>query len=150
MTALVRLPHGLMRRYLSFLERLLVAAGLSALVFAVVSNIPVYPPNWDLVILATVFVVALWFPAAAYFIACEGLTNAVKHAHASRVVVSTAQQNGTLVVSVADDGVGGASRSAGSGLSGLADRVEAQGGALTLASDPGEGTTLTAELPCRS
>ena len=69
MTALVRLPHGLMRHYLSFLERLLVAAGLSALVFAVVSNIRVYPPNWDLVILATVFVVALWFPAAAYFIA---------------------------------------------------------------------------------
>ena len=69
MSALVRLPHGLMRRYLSFLERLLVAAGLSALVFAVVSNIPVYPPNWDLVILATVFVIALWWPAAAYFIA---------------------------------------------------------------------------------
>jgi hypothetical protein len=69
MTTLVRLPHGLMRRYLSFLERLLVAAGLSALVFAVVSTIPVYPPNWDLVILATVFVIALWWPAAAYFIA---------------------------------------------------------------------------------
>jgi signal transduction histidine kinase len=66
------------------------------------------------------------------------------------VVLSTAQRNGTLLVSVADDGVGGASQAIGSGLSGLADRVEAQGGALTLASDPGEGTTLTAELPCRS
>jgi hypothetical protein len=69
MSALVRMPHGLMRRYLSFLERLLVAAGLSALVFGVLNQIPVYPPNWDLVILATVFVVALWWPAAAYFIA---------------------------------------------------------------------------------
>ena len=69
MTALVRVPHGLMRRYLSFLERLLVAAGLSALVFGVMNSIPVYPPNWDLVILATIFVVALWWPAAAYFLA---------------------------------------------------------------------------------
>lgn len=69
MSALVRMPHGLMRRYLSFLERLLVTAGLSALVFGVMNNIPVYPPDWDLVILATVFVVALWWPGAAYFIA---------------------------------------------------------------------------------
>lgn len=69
MTALVRLPHSLMRRYLSFLERLLVSAGLSALVFSVMNNIPVYPANWDLVIVATIFVVALWWPGAAYFIA---------------------------------------------------------------------------------
>jgi hypothetical protein len=69
MSVLVRLPHGLMRRYLTFLERLLVAAGLSGLVFGLISSIPVYPPNWDLVILATIFVVALWYPGAAYFIA---------------------------------------------------------------------------------
>ncbi len=69
MTALVRLPHSLMRRYLSFLERLLVSAGLSALVFSVINSIPVYPLNWDLVIVATIFVVALWWPGAAYFMA---------------------------------------------------------------------------------
>lgn len=69
MSALVRLPHGLMRRYLSFLERLLIAAGLSGLLYGLLSSLPVYPPNWDLVILAAVFVVALWWPGAAYFIA---------------------------------------------------------------------------------
>jgi signal transduction histidine kinase len=88
--------------------------------------------------------------AAAYFIACEGLTNAVKHARASKVVLSAAQDNGTLVVSVTDDGIGGAARSEGSGLSGLTDRVAAQGGVLTIKSRPGQGTTLTAELPCGS
>ncbi len=88
--------------------------------------------------------------AAAYFIACEGLTNAVKHAQASKVVLSAAQRNGTLVVSVADDGVGGAAEGEGSGLSGLSDRVVAQGGTLSLESPRGRGTTLTAELPCAS
>ncbi len=88
--------------------------------------------------------------AAAYFIACEGLTNAVKHAHASRILLSAAQRNGTLVVSVADDGIGGASTRNGSGLSGLSDRVTAQGGTLIVESGSGTGTTLTAELPCES
>ncbi|GAB4535616.1 MAG: hypothetical protein Kow0063_20080 [Anaerolineae bacterium] len=69
MSVLVRLPHGLMRRYLSFLERIIVAAGLAGLVFTLVNSLPVYPPNWDLVILALVFVVALWWPGVAYFIA---------------------------------------------------------------------------------
>jgi len=88
--------------------------------------------------------------AAAYFIVCEGLTNAVKHAHASQVVVTATRQNGSLVVSVADDGVGGALPVAGSGLAGLADRVAAQGGSLQLLSVPAAGTTLTVELPCAS
>jgi signal transduction histidine kinase len=88
--------------------------------------------------------------AAAYFIACEGLTNAVKHAKASKVVVSAARANGKLVVSVADDGVGGAAEAGRSGLRGLADRIAAQGGKLDIRSEPGAGTTLTAELPCGS
>jgi signal transduction histidine kinase len=88
--------------------------------------------------------------AAAYFIACEGLINAVKHAQASKIVLSAGQDNGTLVVSVADDGIGGAATGEGSGLSGLADRVVAQGGVLTIESRPGEGTTVIAELPCGS
>jgi signal transduction histidine kinase len=88
--------------------------------------------------------------AAAYFIACEGLTNAVKHARASKVVLGASEHGGTLVVSVSDDGIGGASTGDGSGLSGLSDRVAAQGGTLMLRSEPGRGTTLTVELPCGS
>jgi signal transduction histidine kinase len=88
--------------------------------------------------------------AAAYFIACEGLTNAVKHAKASKVVLSAGRANGRLVISVADDGVGGAADAGGSGLRGLADRIAAQGGTLDIRSEPGAGTTLTAELPCGS
>jgi len=88
--------------------------------------------------------------AAAYFIACEGLTNAVKHARASRVLLTARGQNGKLVVSVADDGVGGAIARNGSGLTGLSDRVAAHGGTLRIDSDSGGGTTLVAELPCVS
>ncbi len=85
--------------------------------------------------------------AAAYFIAAEGLTNAVKHSRASRISVSAQRDNGTLVVVVADDGVGGASEAEGTGLRGLADRVEAHQGALRVDSVPDGGTTLTANLP---
>ena len=88
--------------------------------------------------------------AAAYFIAREGLTNAVKHADATRIVLSAGRENGKLVVSVADDGVGGARPTSGSGLRGLSDRVAAHGGTLRIESDRGAGTTLTAELPCGS
>ena len=87
---------------------------------------------------------------AAYFIACEGITNAVKHADASRIVLSAGRENETLVVSVMDDGGGGATPTPGSGLSGLADRVAAYGGSLRIESDLGAGTTLIAELPCGS
>jgi signal transduction histidine kinase len=87
---------------------------------------------------------------AAYFTACEGLTNAVRHAHATKVVLSAARHNGALVVSVVDNGVGGASARAGSGLTGLVDRVAAQGGTLRIRSEAGTGTTITAEFPCLS
>jgi signal transduction histidine kinase len=86
--------------------------------------------------------------AAAYFIASEGLTNAVKHSGASTVSVSAARHDGRLVVSVSDDGAGGADSAGGSGLRGLRDRVEAHGGTLRIDSHTGAGTTLTAELPC--
>ena len=88
--------------------------------------------------------------AAAYFVASEGLTNAVKHARADQVVLQVARQNSTLVVSVADDGVGGAAVERGSGLTGLSDRVAARGGRLRIESARGHGTTLIAELPCAS
>jgi signal transduction histidine kinase len=87
---------------------------------------------------------------AAYFVACEGLTNAVKHAHAKRVVLRVARENGRLVVRVTDDGVGGAAPHNGSGLTGLSDRVAAHGGNLHIDSITGHGTALTAEFPCAS
>ena len=86
--------------------------------------------------------------AAAYFVANEALVNAVKHAEGSSVVVRAGRENGRLTLSVSDDGRGGASPGRGTGLTGIADRVEAFGGNLTISSRRGQGTTLTAELPC--
>jgi signal transduction histidine kinase len=86
--------------------------------------------------------------AAAYFIACEGLTNAVKHAAAHRVVLGFARSAGQLVLTVSDDGAGGADACRGSGLLGLIDRARAHGGSLTVDSAPGNGTRLIARLPC--
>jgi signal transduction histidine kinase len=88
--------------------------------------------------------------AAAYFICCEGLTNAVKHAVATRVELIVDHQAERLVVRVVDDGVGGAVARRGTGLTGLADRVAALGGTFQIQSRPGAGTTLVAELPCGS
>jgi signal transduction histidine kinase len=88
--------------------------------------------------------------AAAYFVACEALTNAVKHASPTRVVVETAREDGVLRLLVADDGIGGAAASGGSGLPGMADRVAAQGGILAIDSPPGAGTRIAVQLPCAS
>ena len=88
--------------------------------------------------------------AAAYFVACEGLTNAIKHSGATAVVLSAQRGNGHLIVRVADDGVGGAVDKVGGGLRGLQDRVAAHGGSLHVESTPDSGTILTAELPCGS
>jgi signal transduction histidine kinase len=85
--------------------------------------------------------------AAAYFVCSESLANVAKHAEASHVTIDVASRSGALVVSVTDDGRGGAELGAGSGLRGLADRVQALGGRLTVTSPPGEGTRLVAELP---
>jgi signal transduction histidine kinase len=84
---------------------------------------------------------------AAYYVASEALANATKHAHASSIEVSLALRDGRLLVSVRDDGVGGADPARGSGLVGLTDRVQALGGSLAVTSRPGEGTRITAELP---
>jgi signal transduction histidine kinase len=88
--------------------------------------------------------------AAAYFVGCEGLTNAAKHSGASTVALSVLREDGKLVITVSDDGVGGAAPGGGSGLTGLADRLAALGGTLRIDSAPGAGTTLTADLPCGS
>ena len=88
--------------------------------------------------------------ATAYFVASEALANVAKHAHASRVRVEARRENGKLVIEIEDDGVGGASPGDGSGLRGLADRVEAQGGRLIVESPPGGGTRVLGEIPCAS
>jgi signal transduction histidine kinase len=120
-------------------------AGLGPALRELVSRVPVavevaatpdrYPPDIE---------------AAAYFVACEGLANAVKHAGAERIALDVARHDSRLVVSVADDGMGGADADAGSGLLGLSDRVAAYGGTLHIDSVRGRGTRITAELPCVS
>jgi signal transduction histidine kinase len=86
--------------------------------------------------------------SAAYFVASEALANVAKYSHASDVRLAASCDGSTLVIEVADDGIGGAGAGAGSGLRGLADRVEAIGGRLTVSSPPGRGTTVRAEIPC--
>lgn len=84
---------------------------------------------------------------AAWFIACEAVANAVKHAAASNVSISALRKNGCLQVSIEDNGLGGADWR-GRGLRGIADRAEAIGGTLTVSSPPGGGTIVRSELPC--
>jgi signal transduction histidine kinase len=87
-----------------------------------------------------------------YYVASEAIANAVKHAAATRIDVRIARCNGRVEVRIADDGCGGATVTAGSGLAGLTDRVSAVGGALALAlaSESGHGTTIEAAVPCAS
>jgi signal transduction histidine kinase len=85
---------------------------------------------------------------ASYYLITECLANVAKYAHASEARVTVSRSNGEVVVEVADDGVGGASRDRGSGLRGLADRVEALGGSLEVSSPVGRGTRVTAQIPC--
>jgi signal transduction histidine kinase len=94
--------------------------------------------------------VAASVEAAAYFVACEALTNAVKYASPSKVKVRAVRENGTLHVSVADDGVGGAVVRRGSGLAGLRDRVAAHGGTFEIVSPRGGGTRVEVAIPCES
>jgi signal transduction histidine kinase len=88
--------------------------------------------------------------AAAYFVACEAITNAVKHGSASKVAVRAHRENGTLHVRITDDGIGGATVRRGSGLAGLRDRVAAHGGTFEIVSPRGGGTTLQVAIPCES
>lgn len=84
---------------------------------------------------------------AAYYVVSEALANATKHAQASVAQVTLEARDGTLRLSVRDDGVGGADPARGSGLVGLGDRVEALGGTMAVTSRPGEGTQVVLELP---
>jgi signal transduction histidine kinase len=92
------------------------------------------------------------FPAAveatAYFVVSEALANVAKHSRASAARVTIRMLSDRLVVTVSDDGTGGAAPNGGSGLRGLSDRVAAAGGRLHIDSPPGAGTRLEADLPC--
>ena len=87
--------------------------------------------------------------AAAYFVVSEALTNVAKYSEAETASVRALSAAGSLLVTIADDGIGGADIARGSGLRGLADRVDAVGGVLEVTSPPGEGTRLSARLPAR-
>ena len=89
--------------------------------------------------------------AAAYYVVAESLTNVAKYADGAGPPTSASLAvDGFAIVEVEDDGVGGADVSRGSGLRGLADRVEALQGRLLVSSEPGRGTRVRAEIPCGS
>jgi signal transduction histidine kinase len=85
--------------------------------------------------------------AAVYFLCSEALANAAKHAEATTMTIDVDGSGGRLLVTISDDGVGGADPARGSGLRGLADRIEAVGGRLSVESLPGRGTRLLAQIP---
>ena len=85
--------------------------------------------------------------AAAYYVVCEALVNVAKYASASQAKISLARADGRLVVEISDDGIGGADAAKGTGLRGLADRVEALDGRLEVESEPAGGTRVRAEIP---
>ena len=87
---------------------------------------------------------------AAYYVVSESLTNIGKHADATRASVAITRDHEQVVVEIVDDGIGGANTEGGTGLRGLADRVEALGGRLRIWTPPGGGTRVLAEVPCES
>jgi signal transduction histidine kinase len=124
---------------------ILTEDGLAAALESLVSRIP-FPVDLD----AAGGRLPAQVEATAYFVACEALANVVKHARASTATVRTVRRNGLLVVEVEDDGIGGAVARNGSGLRGLADRVEALGGRLRVESPAEGGTRIVGEIPCAS
>ena len=86
--------------------------------------------------------------STAYFVVAEALTNVAKHSRALACGVDVVRSDGRLRVAVIDDGLGGAHVAKGHGLAGLADRVRAAGGTLSVTSPAGGPTEIRAELPC--
>ena len=85
---------------------------------------------------------------ASYYVVAESLTNVARYAQASIATIDVSRTDGYVSVEVTDDGIGGADSESGSGLRGLADRVEALGGRLRVWSPTGGGTRVKAEIPC--
>jgi signal transduction histidine kinase len=130
-----RLAHGLH-------PRALAEAGLSGAISSLAEQAPV-----TVVVLTPVPELPADAEAAAYFVCSEALANVAKHAGASRVSVSVTTGEGRVRVAIEDDGRGGADPARGTGLRGLADRVEALGGAFHVKSPRGGGTRLGADIP---
>jgi signal transduction histidine kinase len=82
-----------------------------------------------------------------YYVVSEALANAIKHSQATLVSVTVAGDSGSVRATVADNGVGGAETGAGSGLTGLSDRVDALAGLFSVVSPSGGGTTISVDLP---
>jgi signal transduction histidine kinase len=124
---------------------ILTEDGLAAALESLVSRIP-FPVDLE----AAEGRLPAQVEATAYFVACEALANVVKHAQASTATVRAVRRNGLLLVEIEDDGIGGAAAENGSGLRGLADRVEALGGRLRVESPTEGGTRIVGEIPCAS
>ncbi|MDN5859267.1 MAG: sensor histidine kinase [Pseudonocardia sp.] len=139
-TDLRRLVHGV-------LPALLIECGLAAAVEDLADQMPV-AVQVDLSRLEGDLAPAV--ESTAYFLVSEALANAVKHSGAEALTVYLARDADRLRVEVRDDGIGGATPSAGTGLRGITDRVDVLGGRLTIDSPPGRGTVIRAELPCGS
>jgi signal transduction histidine kinase len=122
--------------------RVLSEQGLEAALAALARELPL-PVELDV----TTSQVPSPVAAVAYFVCAEALANVAKHAAAARATVAVTAGDGRLRVEIADDGAGGADPAGGSGLRGLADRVETTGGTLRVESTRGHGTRLTAEIP---
>jgi signal transduction histidine kinase len=132
-----RLAHGLHPRVLS-------EHGLAGALAALAKDLPL-PVDFDLDVASAQLPQRV--QAVAYFICAEALANVAKHAAAARATVAVTASEERLRVEIADDGVGGADPEHGSGLRGLADRVETLGGTLRVESAAGRGTRLAADIP---
>jgi signal transduction histidine kinase len=119
--------------------------GLDAALLALTSKVPL-PVDLDVRAGDLPDVVS----TTAYYVASEGIANAIKHSDADRLSIEVVRIDRGLRVRVADNGRGGAVLAAGAGLPGLTDRVAALGGSLAVHSPPGRGTVLEAVLPCGS
>jgi signal transduction histidine kinase len=130
-----RLAHGLH-------PRVLAEAGLAGAISSLAEQAPV-----TVEVLTPVPELPPDVEAVAYFVCSEALANIAKHAGASKASVSVTSGEGVVSVAIEDDGLGGADPAHGTGLSGLADRLEALGGTLEVDSPPGRGTRLAARIP---
>jgi signal transduction histidine kinase len=122
--------------------RTLIDGGLAAALSALVERAPV---SIELITPAARLPAPI--EVAAYFVCSEAVTNVTKYSRASHARCEVSRTDGHVRVSVVDDGIGGADPRHGSGLRGLADRIDALGGTFNVTSPPGKGTTVHAELP---
>jgi signal transduction histidine kinase len=142
-TQLARAREELHRLARGIHPRELSEHGLDSALAAVAANFPI---PVDLSVSAEAAPASV--ESCAYFVCSEALANVAKYACASHVRIAVRGGSGSMMVEVDDDGIGGADPSGGTGLRGLADRLDALGGELTVHSPPGGGTRLTASIPC--